>query len=95
MDNENLQKRIDEFEKRLSLLERADNIDSLKYWREKLSGRVYGDSDSSVTNTINFTVDTMSGDGSIDALDFPDGYIDFIRPNGERVRVPYYSLSRF
>lgn len=95
MENENLKQRIDVLEKRLATLERADNIDSLKYWREKLIGREYGANDVAVTDTVGLTVSLVTGLGTLDVLDFPDGYIDLIKPNGERVRVPYYALSRF
>ena len=95
MENENLKQRIDVLEKRLATLERADNIDSLKYWREKIVGREYGANDVAVTDTVGLTVSLVTGLGTLDVLDFPDGYIDLIKPNGERVRVPYYALSRF
>lgn len=95
MENENTQKKIDELEKRLKLLEQADNIDSLKYWREKIVGREYGASDSAVDITNNISVSLVTGNGTIQTLDFPDGFIEIIKPNGDRVRVPYYALSRF
>lgn len=95
MENENLKIKVDELEKRLATLERADNIDSLKYWREKIVGREYGANDVAVTDTVGLTVSLVTGLGTLDVLDFPDGYIDLIKPNGERVRVPYYALSRF
>jgi hypothetical protein len=95
MENENLKQRIDVLEKRLATLERADNIDSLKYWREKMIGREYGANDVAVTETVAVSVDIGTGLGTLDVLGFPDGYIDIIKPNGDRVRVPYYSLSRF
>lgn len=95
MENENLKQRIDVLEKRLATLERADNIDSLKYWREKMIGRDYGADDTAVTDSANVSVSLVTGTGTLDVVDFPDGFIDLIKPNGERVRVPYYSLSRF
>lgn len=88
-------KRIDELEKRLKTLEEANNVSSLKYWREKLIGREYGADDSAVTDTANITVSLVTGLGTLDVVDFPDGFIELVKPNGERVRVPYYSLSRF
>lgn len=95
MENENLKQRIGVLEKRLATLERADNVDSLKYWREKLIGRDFGAVDSAVDVTNNFTVSLVTGAGSVTTLDFPDGFIEIVKPNGDRVRVPYYSLSRF
>lgn len=95
MENENLKNRIDELEKRLTLLEQADNIDSLKYWREKLIGREYGANDGAVDVLNNISVSLVTGLGTLTTVDFPDGFIDLIKPNGERVRVPYYALSRF
>lgn len=95
MENDNTQKKIEELEKRLKLLEQADNIDSLKHWREKIVGREYGADDSAVDIVQNFTVNLISGAGSVTTLDLPDGFIELIKPNGDRVRVPYYALSRF
>lgn len=89
------QTQIDELTKRLDLLERADNVDSLKYWREKVVGREYGADDTAITDTANISVSLVTGLGTLDVVDFPDGFIELIKPNGDRVRVPYYSLSRF
>lgn len=89
------QTQINELQKRLELLERADNINSLKYWREKIVGREYGADDSAVTDTADISVNIVTGLGTLDVVDFPDGFIEIIKPNGERVRVPYYSISRF
>lgn len=88
-------KRIDELEKRLKTLEEANNVSSLKYWREKLIGREYGADDSAITDTANISVSLVTGLGTLDVVDFPDGFIELVKPNGERIRVPYYSLSRF
>ena len=95
MDNENLKIKVDELEKRLATLERADNIDSLKYWREKIVGREFGADDTAITDTADISVSLVTGLGTLDVVDFPDGFIEIIKPNGERVRVPYYALSRF
>lgn len=95
MENENLKIKVDQLEKRLATLERADNVDSLKYWREKIVGREYGADDTAVTDTADISVSIVTGLGTLDVVDFPDGFIEIIKPNGERVRVPYYALSRF
>ncbi len=95
MDNENLKIKVDQLEKRLATLERADNIDSLKYWREKIVGREYGANDVAVTESVAVSVDIGTGLGTLNVLGFPDGYIDLIKTNGDRVRLPYYALSRF
>lgn len=95
MENENLKNRIDELEKRLKTLEQADNFDSLKYWREKLVGRDFGADDTAITDTADISVSLVTGLGTLNVVDFPDGFIELIKPNGDRVRVPYYSLSRF
>ena len=95
MENKDLQKKIEELEKRLSLLERADNTDSLKYWREKFIGREFGADDTAIDEVKNISVSTITGLGTITVIDFPDGFIEIIKPNGDRVRVPYYALSRF
>ena len=58
-------------------------------------GRDFGSSDSSVDITNNFTVSLITGAGSTTTVDFPDGFIEIIKPNSDRVRVPYYSISRF
>lgn len=89
------QTQINELQKRLELLERADNINSLKYWREKIVGREYGADDTAITDTANISVSLVTGLGTLDVVDFPDGFIELIKPNGDRVRVPYYSISRF
>jgi len=89
------QAEITELKKRLKLLEDANNVDSLKYWREKLIGRTYGANDGAVEVVNNFTVSLVTGAGSVTTLDLPDGFIDLIKPNGDRVRVPFYELSRF
>lgn len=95
MDNETLKQRIEVLEKRLATLERADNVDSLKYWREKLVGREYGANDGAIDVLNNISVSLVTGLGTLTTVDFPDGFIELIRPNGERVRVPYYALNRF
>lgn len=86
---------MEDLQKRVDLLEKADNINNLKFLREKLVGRVYGDDDTATTLTVNFVVNTMTGAGSVDVLDFPDGFLEIIKADGQRVRLPYYSLSRF
>jgi len=95
MDNENLKIKVDELEKRLATLERADNIDSLKYWREKLMGRQFGADDAAVDISNNISVSLVTGLGTLTTVDFPDGFIELVKPNGDRVRVPFYELSRF
>lgn len=95
MEKDNTQKRIEELEKRIDDLEQLRNLDTLKLTREKLIGRSFGDDDSSVQIVKNFTVSLVSGAGSVTVLDFPDEFLDLVKPNGDRVRVPVYSLSRF
>lgn len=95
MDNENLKIKVDELERRLATLERADNVNSLKYWREKLVGREFGADDNAIKEIANISVSLVTGLGTLDVVDFPDGFIELIKPNGDRVRVPYYALSRF
>lgn len=95
MDNENLKIKVEDLEKRLATLERADNVNSLKYWREKIVGRDFGADDSAVDVLNNISVSLVTGLGTLTTVDFPDGFIELVKPNGERVRVPYYALSRF
>lgn len=95
MDEENLKNRIDELEKRLKLLEEARNPNALKYWREAIVGQPKGANDGAVDATISITIGAGGGTDTEQVLDFPDGFIEIIKPNGDRVLVPTYDLSRF
>lgn len=95
MDNENLKNRIDELEKRLKLLEEAKNVNALKYWREAIIGQPKGANDAAVDTTLSITIGAGGGTDTEQILDFPDGFIELIKPNGDRVLVPTYNLSRF
>jgi hypothetical protein len=91
MNNNDLIKRIDELELRIKNLENMENIDFMKRLREAVFGQPSGGNDGAVDQTI--TIGDMGGSASVP--DFPDGFLEAIRPNGDRVLLPTYSKSRF
>lgn len=87
--------KIQELERRIKDLEEVRHLGFVKQMREEIVGQPSADADSAVTLVLPISVDIMTGLGSINILDFPDGFIEVIRPNGERVLVPTYNKSRF
>lgn len=78
-------------QKRVEMLERFDNINNIKLVREKIVGAPSGAADTAVDRTIS----VGAGGGSFDVLDYPDGFLEFTTPAGDKVKIPYYSLTRF
>lgn len=87
--------KIQELERRIKDLEEVRHLGFVKQMREEIVGQPSAGADSAVTLALPISVDTMTGLGSIDILDFPDGFLEVIRPNGQRVLVPTYDKSRF
>lgn len=82
---------FDELKRRVELLERFDNIDNVKFVRERIVGAPSADNDTAVDRSIT----VGAGGGTFDVLDYPDGFLEFTTPAGDKLKVPFYSLTRF
>ncbi len=89
------QEKIKELEKRIKALEDMENINFIKRLREQVFGQPSSSNDTAVDTTISITIGAGGGTDTADVLDFPDGFLEAIRPNGDRVLIPTYLKSRF
>lgn len=87
--------RLEQLEKRVKELEEVRNLGFVKRIREEIIGQPSGANDGAVDTTLSITIGAGGGTDTEQILDFPDGFIEVIRPSGERVLVPTYNKSRF
>ena len=93
--DKDLAQRVQELEDKVMKLEKMKNIDFIKLMREEIFGQPSGEDDTAVTNTITITIGAGGGSDDEDVLDFPDGFLEAKRPNGEVVLIPTYNKTRF
>lgn len=86
---------FEQMKREIELLKRVDDVDNLKYLKEKLIGIKVGANDTGVDIVNNFTVSLITGNGSVTTLDFPDGFLKTKLQDGSLVYIPYYSATRF
>lgn len=89
------QAKLAELERRLTLLERVENVDNIKFLKEEVIGIKTGANDAAVDVVNNFTVSLITGNGSVTTLDYPDGFLKLKLSDGTLVYLPYYSGTRF
>jgi len=86
---------FEQMKREIELLKRVDDVDNLKYLKEKLIGIKVGANDTGVDIVNNFTVSLITGNGSVTTLDFPDGFLKKKLQDGSLAYIPYYSATRF
>lgn len=90
-----MEEQIKQLEKRIKELEEMRNTDFIKKMREQIFGQPKGANDAAVDVTLSITIGADGGTDTEQILDFPDGFLEAIRPNGDRVLIPTYLKSRF
>lgn len=77
------------------MLEEMQNLNTLKLIREAVFGQPRGADNDAVDTTLEITIGAGGGTATEQILAFPDGFIEGIKPNGDRVLIPTYLKSRF
>lgn len=86
---------FEQMKRDIELLKRVDDIDNIKFLKEKLIGQKVGANDSAVQGQVSITIGAGGGTDTDDVLDYPDGFLKTILQDGSLVYIPYYLGSRF
>lgn len=90
-----LQEQINKLTERVNQLERVENIDNIKLWKEIVLGRKVGADDPAITTQVSITIGAGGGTSTDDVVDYPDGFLKIKLQDGTLAYIPYYEGSRF
>lgn len=90
-----LQQQINNLTERVSQLEKVENIDNIKLWKEIVLGRKVGADDPAITTQISVTIGAGGGTSIEDVVDYPDGFLRVKLQDGTLAYLPYYNGARF